>query len=125
MRQNLAQLLGKRLLLSLGDFQPRQFGDLLDFLLRDFHNYHSLRMFKMVAFSPTRPGAPKRTPLPRKAAGCQATEAYLFSPTRPELPRQLFHRRVRRRKMDDRERSWRPFSTSDYSTVTLFARFLG
>src|SRR5215831_18253963 len=78
MRQNLAELLGKRLLLSLGDFQPRQFGNLLDFLLRDFHNYHSLRMFKMVAFSPTHPGAPKHTPLPRKAAGCPATEAYLL-----------------------------------------------
>src|SRR5215831_627014 len=111
MRQNLAQLLGKRLLLSLGDFQPRQFGDLLDFLLRDFHNYHSLRMFKMVAFSPTHPGAPRRHAFTTKGGRLSGDRG---------VPSE-----VRRRKMDDRERSWRPFSTSDYSTVTLFARFLG
>lgn len=32
---------------------------------------------------------------------------------------------VRRRETDDRERRWKPFSTSDHSTVTLFAKFRG
>ncbi len=30
-----------------------------------------------------------------------------------------------RRETDDRERSWEPFSTSCYSTVTLLAKFRG
>ena len=48
-----------------------------------------------------------------------------FSPAHPELPRQLLHRWVRRKDTGDRERRWEPFSTSDYSTVTLLAKFRG
>ena len=33
--------------------------------------------------------------------------------------------KVRLRMPSDRERSWKLFSTSDYSTVTLFARLRG
>jgi len=36
-----------------------------------------------------------------KAAGSETTEAYRFSPTRPELPRQLFHRWVHRKETHD------------------------
>ncbi len=33
--------------------------------------------------------------------------------------------KVRRRMLSDRECCWKPFSTSDYSTVTLLARLRG
>ena len=39
-----------------------------------------------------------------KAAGSGTTVAYRFSPTRPELPRQLFHQWVRRREVRDLKR---------------------
>ncbi len=48
-----------------------------------------------------------------------------FQQGRRESATEAYSQWVRCRESDDRERRWKPFSTSYYSTVTLLARFRG